>query len=121
MGVEWIEHKGRQILYMDFRDQETPQMIEHLELGQRMILELPEESKFLGLYNYTGATVTVEYMARVKELGKAVFEPRSEKTAILGVTGIRHILLAAYNRVTGAGATQKLFDNRQEALEWLVS
>ena len=59
-------------------------------------------------------------MSYAEEQGKEI-EPRIEKSAMIGIEGIRHILIAAYNRVTGAGSVQKLFDSREEALEWLVS
>lgn len=121
MPVEWIQHKGKRILYTDHGGLGPEEMIENLEVAAKMTLKEATDTKILSLVNFEGARVNSEYMARLKELGKEVYEPLTEKTAVLGISGIRHILVSAYNRVTGAAATQKLFDNRDEALEWLVS
>jgi hypothetical protein len=120
MSVEWIEHKGKRILYMDHRGCQPEQMIENLELGLKMVQETPPQTKILLLVDIEGSVNDTAVMARLKEVGKEV-EPKTEKEAIVGVHGVRHIMLSAYNRVTGAGKTQRLFDSQDEALDWLVS
>lgn len=121
MGVEWIEHNGKRILFTDHRGQGSHGMITNAEKAAQMVREVHQPEKILFLTNFEGATLTPEVMARLKTLGQEVYEPRTEKLALLGITGIRHILLAGYNRITGAGKHQKLFDNREDALDWLVS
>lgn len=120
MSVEWIEHKGKRILYSDHRGLDPNAVIETTEEAARMVKALPEPEKVYFLTDFEGAVVDTKAMAKIKELGQGVFEPRAAKTAIVGITGIRHILVSAYNRVTGA-KNQKLFDNQEEALEWLSS
>ena len=120
MSVEWIEYKGTKILFLDHRDQEPAAVIEDLETSKVFLDEIPEVNKLRVLINTEGAIISKEVMARLKEMGKQ-FEPRAEKAAVVGITGIRHILLSAYNRVTGAEKHQKQFDTQEEALEWLSS
>ncbi len=120
MSVEWIEYKGKQILIADYRDLEPKEFIEKLTLSAKMILEVPPPTKILSLSDFRGAVASKEVMAKLKELGPQV-EARTEKNAIVGIHGIRHVLLSAYNRVAGASNNQKLFDTQEEALEWLVS
>ncbi len=119
MSVKWIEYKGKQILEIDYRGLDPKEFIESLDLVKKTLLEVPPPAKSLSLADLEGAVVNKEVMARFKEIGPEI-EPRTEKSAILGIHGIRHILLSAYNRASGA-ANQKLFNTREEALEWLVS
>lgn len=121
MPVEWIEHRGKKILIIDLRDLGTPAMLDDLHRADQLFLEIPIGTRVLHLIDFRGATVHPAVMNHLKQSGKAIVEPRTEKAAIIGIDGIRHILLAAYNRFTGAGKRQKLFDNQEEALEWLVS
>lgn len=121
MPVEWIEHKGKRILLCDHRNLESDEVIATGQLAANMVQEVPEPAKLLFLTDFEGAVIDTKTMANIKEMGQTVFEPRTEKSAVVGITGIRHILLAAYNRFTGAGDRQKLFDNHADALDWLVS
>jgi hypothetical protein len=120
MSVEWIEHKGTRVLFADHRDCSPSEMINDLDLAAKMVREMPPENKVRFLINVEGATFDSAVMARLKELGKEV-GPVTEKSAYVGMRGIRSIFLSAYNRVTGAAKTQKLFDIQEEALEWLAS
>ena len=58
-------------------------------------------------------------MTRVQELGKVNY-PNLGKQALLGVTGLKNILLQGFLTVTGT-KDMKPFENEAEALEWLVS
>jgi len=57
-------------------------------------------------------------MERSKQLGAEVFKVKTEKGAVLGVTGIKKVLLNAYNMV--AGEKLRAFDSEEEAKEYLV-
>ncbi len=121
MSVTWTEYKGKRILDVDYRDLDPKEFIESLDLVVKTILEVPPPTKIISLTNLEGAVVNKEGMAKLKEMGPKV-ETRIEKSAIVGIHGIRHVLLSAYNRVTGASKhKQRLFNTREEALEWLVS
>jgi hypothetical protein len=121
MSVEWIEHKGKRILLIDHSGLELEAVIENLELVDKIMLEFPPDAKLLHLSNFEGVMINVTVLARLKESGKAVVEPRTEKAAVVGLSSLQHILLASYNRFTGAGKRQKVFDTQEEALEWLLS
>lgn len=120
MGVEWLEHEGKRVLFTDHRDCSSKQVIENLDTQLEMVQEIPPPTKILILTNAEGAVLDTAAMTRSKAIGSEI-EARIEKHAIVGIHGIRNILLAAYNRVTGAGKHQKLFDNHEEALDWLTS
>ena len=57
--------------------------------------------------------------AYAKKIGAEVVTPRSLKNAALGITGVKKILLQAYNLVCGENALTP-FDTEEEAKEWLV-
>lgn len=116
MSIKWIEHKGRHILYSDYRGLSPQQMLEQLELAAQMLEAAPGQS--LTLVNYEGVSATREYMNRVKQLGQEVFARKTAKQAILGITGIKVVFHYAYMRARGEGVA--LFRTEAEALEWLV-
>jgi hypothetical protein len=58
-------------------------------------------------------------MSRANEIGKK-YDPRIEKEAIVGATGVKKILLASYLAFTGQ-QTMREFKARAEALEWLTT
>ena len=114
MSVEWIEHKGKRILRVDLRGLREEQVIETVELEAKMIAESP--TKVLILPNVEGASIST--LEQVKRLGKDIIAPKTLKSATLGVTGLKDILLRAYNAFTGSSAHP--FKTEAEALEWLV-
>ncbi|MBN2006103.1 MAG: hypothetical protein JXA21_22290 [Anaerolineae bacterium] len=116
MSVEWIEYKGKRILYVDFRGLRNEGMLENLELEAKMLAETP--GKVLVLGNFEGTRASNAFMDRLKQLGKEVIEDKVARNAVLGVTGLKEILMRAYNAVTGGKA--RPFATEAEALEWLV-
>jgi hypothetical protein len=116
MTVKWIEYKGKRILYADFRGQTGKEGLATIELGAKMAAASP--TKVLMLSNYEGATATPEWFARAKQLGQEVFDLKVEKDAVVGVTGVKRVLLQSYNMVTKKGVVA--FNTEAEALEWLV-
>lgn len=115
MSVEWIEYKGKPILFVDFRALRDEQVVENVELEAQMLAESP--TKVLVLANVEGATIAS--LEAIKRLGKDRISPRVAKSALLGVTGLKGILLRGYNTFTGSSA--RSFPTEAAALEWLVS
>lgn len=119
MSVEWIEHKGKRVLLIDHRDADSGGVLANLDTYVQEMANLSPTTQILYLANFEGATINTDVMARLKEVGQ-LYEKQTEKGAVVGISGIRNILLSAYNRVTGAGKNQQLFDNQGDALDWLV-
>jgi hypothetical protein len=116
MSVKWIDHKGKRILYVDFRGMDEHQMIAQLDVLAKEIAQAPGE--LLVLNNFEGASATTKFMARAKQTGKDRVGTKVTKSAALGITGVKEILLAGYNRFTGRSLVP--FKTEAEALEWLV-
>ncbi len=116
MSVKWIEYKGKKILYADFRGLRNEELIETIELEAKMVAAYP--TKVLILDNFEGIRTNPAFVERTKQLGKEVIESKTIKNAVLGITGLKEILLRAYNTFTGGKS--RPFGTEAEALEWLA-
>jgi hypothetical protein len=119
MPVSYIQHKGKTILYVDYRNMTGEQTKEAIEILEEEARELRTWSqKGLVLTDFRNAKASQEYMTHAKKLGKEVFADKIQKSAALGITGVKSILLQAYN----AFSKDKIvpFDSEEEAKEWLV-
>lgn len=118
MSISVIHHKGIKILYVDYSQCKTPQeTIKHL--GEvRDYFQLSQE-KFIVLNDFSTAPVSNEFIELAKKCAKEVFDQKTIKSACIGITGIKKILLAAFNLI--AKYKIAFFDIKEEALDYLVS
>ena len=118
MPVSYINHKARKILHVDFQN---------IKVKDNVLQNLEEMVKFYNeandkiylLLDVRGTFTDPEVMDKLKHYGKTVFRGKSEKRAILGVSGIKKILLQAYSTVTGTKVA--LFDSEEDAKDYLAS
>ena len=115
MALTWLEHKGRKILFADFRAMTEEQMV--AQLHQELALLKQQTSKVLVLADVTSAPTGTLFMGVAKELGPEM-APFREREAILGIDGLKSMLLRVFNRVSG-GSMQP-FDNAALAKDYLV-
>lgn len=114
----WIDHAGKRILRLDYTDLSSPdEQIAVLERELDVIETAADRT--LVLADFEGASATPEYMARLNEAGKQVRNVKVEKTAVLGITGLKAILLDGYVRFTG-DTRVRAFDSEADALDWLA-
>jgi hypothetical protein len=113
-----MEYQGKNILYVDYRGQTaSEEMIETLEEQIQVIRTSP--TPVLVLSNFTESVVSIEYMTRLKAINQAVRDQKMPKNAVLGITGLKVVLLQSYIHFTGASNIQ-VFNTEDEALVWLV-
>jgi len=118
MPVSYINHKGREILYIDLTESKSEQRsLELLEETKDAYLKANE--KLLVLVNTQGAFVSTEVSSRMKEYSKLYFKDRAEKRVFVGVSGLKKIIMRAYMSI--AGENIKLMDDLEEAKDYLVS
>jgi hypothetical protein len=118
MGVSWKTYHGKQVLYCDYSGLNTAQMIKLLYETCEIMKKTPEKMPLLTSFENT--TVTSEFMNEVKRLGKEVISVKAMKTALLGVHGIREIMVQGYILFTSE-KNLKIFQTEQAALDWVVS
>jgi hypothetical protein len=73
----------------------------------------------LVISNYTECSVSIEYMTRLKAINQEVRDQKMLKNAVLGITGLKVIMLQSYIHFTRASNIQA-FDTEAAALAWLV-
>ena len=118
MGVSWIEYKGKKILYIDYQGvKDTTESISILH--EAIEIERNSAGNLLILQNYSGTFANQEFFEEIKVLGKEV-QPKVFRNALIGLEGIKKILLSGYILFTG-DKTIKTFKDEETAKEWLVA
>jgi hypothetical protein len=119
MKSKWITHKGEQILFVDLSS-----FGRHLDAFREELMEVeavayqqPEES-LLVLTDIQDTVVSSEVMNFAKE-SSARTAKYIRKEAIIGVSGIRQVLLDAVSRFSGRQFAA--FDDIEAAKDWLAS
>ena len=119
MGAEWFDYKGEKIMYSDYRNHKTEEeLFQTLAMAEKLVRMTDHEVPML--FNYEGVSLTMGFMNRLKELGQEVARSqRLNRQALIGINGMKNILLQSYLRATGETRI-KLFSTEEEALNWLV-
>lgn len=118
MPVSWIEYKNKKIIYSDYSNQSGEQILNTLKEVEAFYLKLDKQKKYLSLSTFEGSHVSQDFMKVSKEIGKETFEPRILKGALIGITGVKKVLLKAYNLFSNSDLTP--FDTEEQAKEWLI-
>ena len=87
--VQWIEHKGKKIMFCNFAGLAGDEYMEAMEATQQEVLKLPEGSFYLCLMNVLNVRMTPEMTNKGREI-LAIVEKRrlTEKLALVGVSEI---------------------------------
>jgi hypothetical protein len=117
MSANWIDYKGKKIIYIDYMGMNKDHMTEMIKKATQMILDAKSE-EVLSLSNVTDCFFDKELLEVIKNQG-AISLPHCKKAAVVGVTGIRSVLLSAANAFWPKA--RKPFDTVEEAKDWLVA
>lgn len=117
--VRFIEHRGRQILLLDYTNlQDEAEMLEMVQERRDVVSSQPPNS-LLTLADIAGARFGRTALARIKEA--AVFDrPYVRRAALIGIesTATKGVVESVS---IFAARHWKIFPTREEALDWLVS
>lgn len=117
MGISYITHKGKKILYIDYSQCKTIEStLELLEQVKQEYLKTTGEIRTLN--NFEGAFGSSEYMKKANQYGKEIFNQRTAKNAALGISGIKKILLLGYNAIVKDKIMP--FETKEAALDYLA-
>lgn len=119
MNVSWIEHNDKKILFSNYEGCITADEMIRILYTERNIL-MKQEKKVLVMSNYENSYGSPKYMEEVIKVGKLVLKEKIEKTAVLGISGVKRILFNAYLHYSGQ-KNVKAFRTKEEALLWLTS
>lgn len=116
MGAEWIEHKGKQILYIKYAGLPPEAMLDLIRQATQMIVDAKTD-EVLSLTDVSGCYLNQEFVNLSKEQSR-ISLPLTKKAAIVGVAGLKKILLNAVNKFSPKPRVS--FDTLEEARDWLV-
>jgi len=112
--VSKISHKGKEIIYVDYSGlQIDDEMIALLNISKEMI----GNKKFSMLADYTNAYAPAKYLKAANDYTNET-KSLGGKTAFIGITGAKEIILKGMIRITGAN--YKIFNSKQTALDYLA-
>ena len=114
--VEFIRHKDKDILLIDFSNSDSDQILLVIEEAKKIIASQPRNS-LLTLTDVTGA----QYNNDVRDAMKAYVAhntPYVKARAVVGVSGLVMVLYNAVKQFTGSNIP--LFPNLEAAKDWLA-
>lgn len=115
--ISIIEYKNKKILYANHQNTLPDFIISTIKQTEDLVIKM-DNPELLLLVDVRNCELPDEVIEQFKITAQRIKDCR-KKTAVLGVTGIRKILLIAINKFSGIEA--KAFDREEEAKEWLVS
>ena len=117
MPVSYITHNNRKILHVDFKDiKDKETVLNNLEDMVKFYKSATEDIYLL--LDVRGTFTDPEVMDKLKNYGKTVFKGKSKKRAVLGVSGIKSLLLRAYSMFTNTDVAP--FDDIEAAKNYLA-
>lgn len=117
--IQRIEYKGHTINYFNYSglNRNTEQeFLDTIQAATDFFFTL--DNNQLTIVDVRNAFTTSKIMAKWKETTKQT-QHLMKKNAVLGITGVKAVLLDAIVRFSKANI--KMFDTKEEALEWLIS
>ncbi|MGB8012214.1 MAG: hypothetical protein WCF68_11405 [Terriglobales bacterium] len=114
--IRFIEHRGQQILLLDFSQANAHEMQLLLEYVRVVVAKHPHES-LVTLGDFTGSEVDHAVATRIKEV-LTLDRPFVKKTAWVGAESIPHAFMENFQNFSQREITT--FKTREEAMDWLV-
>ncbi|WP_425390937.1 hypothetical protein [Ekhidna sp.] len=118
MPINKITHKGKEIMFCDFKDMKNKQAIFD-QLDEMANTFKQTKGNLLVLTDVRGTKNDPEIVDKTKRLGKEVFSVYAKKRAIIGMDGLRGLILKGYNAITGNDL--KPFPTLEEAKDYLAA
>jgi hypothetical protein len=112
----WLNYKGKQILLSDYTGLSTSDII-FLSMENKRRYDAENKSNILLLVDVTGCPFDQNVVSSMHDIAKAI-KPRVKKSAVVGVNGLKAVVLKTINRVSDLGIAP--FKSREDALEWLI-
>ncbi|MFH1459565.1 MAG: STAS/SEC14 domain-containing protein [Candidatus Omnitrophota bacterium] len=117
--IRWIDYKGKKILVHDYSE------LKGFNRGGEQVLnevsnfiDKLTENNILELIDVRNSYGDLDSIKKMKEMSKKM-QPHVKKCAIIGVTGVKKVLLDTINVFSQRQI--KPFATEEEAKEWLVA
>lgn len=114
--IKFIEHKGRQILFINMADLPENDILQVIEIAKKIIRSQPEKS-VLTLTDVTHARYNAVVVSSMQEYVKGN-KPYVKAAAIIGINPIKRII---FNKIMQFSQRELFaFDTAEKAMDWLV-
>ena len=113
----WTKYKENDILYTDYKNLQGEEFVKIIKVLTEDLLGMGKKDILL-LLDLQGSYANKEIVNEFIAAGK-LSNPFVKKTAVLGITGVKKVLLNVVNKFTDVGANP--FSTEEEAKDWLVS
>lgn len=114
--IEWIEFKGREILFNDRSNLSPDNIIRNVNEVKTLIMNSGKRN-ILYLIDNSNTSIIPKVKDHIKNAGKEL-DPYIKKTAVLGASLPQKVLLNLLNKITRMSIM--VFDNIENAKEWLI-
>jgi hypothetical protein len=114
--VRFFEHEGRRILFINYSHCDVAMLKAVAEEGHRMIAREPKNS-VLTLNDVTGTSFDKESVATL-QARVAANAPYVRRAAVIGIHGLQRLIYEAVQAFSKRRIPH--FQNREEALNWLI-
>jgi hypothetical protein len=114
--IKFIEHRGKQILHLDFSGAKADEVLAVIEKAKTVISAKPAGS-VRTLTDVTGAAFNSEVSDAMKAFVNHN-KPYVSASAVVGVTGLKQIIYNAVVKFSGRNLVA--FDTTDQAKDWLV-
>ena len=111
-----IQHRGKEILYLDFSNCDVKEIFEVIEMAKK-IIRVQQQNTVLTLSDVTGTHYNREVVQALKEFAHGN-TPFVKAGAVIGIDGLKKILYDAVMKFTGRSLPA--FDDVEKAKDWLV-
>jgi hypothetical protein len=115
--MPYIYDRERNVVFVDYTNMKPPELIAEAEKIHAEARSLLAGRKVKVLVDVRGASMSTEAVQALKDSTKRDSE-LVEKTAIVGITGIKKVLADAIARFSGTHT--KYFATKEQALDWLT-
>ena len=115
--VQFIQHKGKQILHLNFTYAKPEEVVEASKAAMSVIAKQPAKS-MRTLTDVTNMNFNTESTQALKELASHN-APYVMAGAVVGITGLKQIIYNAVIKFSGRNLV--VFDTADLAKEWLVN
>ncbi len=115
--IKFIRHEEKEILFLDFSNSGTDEVLKIIEDAKRVISARPEGS-LLTLTDVTNARFNEKVGDGMKQL-TAHNRPYVRAAAVVGITGLKKIIFGAV--MAFAKRNIESFDDVEQAKQWLVN
>jgi len=115
---EIINHKGKEIVYLNYSNLKTKEEIEYMTVQGSKIIRSKPLNGALSLVNLEGMHFNNEIKNSIAQNLK-INQPHVKKSAAYGLTGLLGAFFAGYVKITGRDV--KPCKSQTEALDFLTS